>query len=194
MKGELTLKILESIEKMTVTAGELFTIALSPYGSSLRGIDRQIADYHRERDAARNVLRDKQVFYNLLYRLKRDGLIEARQKNDRRSFKITVRGLAWLGKMRLRRTSALPSPQLYLHKIETTIKIVVFDIPERERRKRDWLRGVLVNLGFRMLQRSVWIGKAKIPEALIHDLKRLRLLPCVEILSVTKTGSLKQLV
>ena len=73
------------------------------------------------------------------------------------------------------------------------VTIVIFDIPEKERRKRDWLRAVLKNLGLKMIQKSVWIGKVKIPEALIKDLKRLNLIECVEIFEVSRTGSLEHI-
>ena len=44
-----------------------------------------------------------------------------------------------------------------------------------------------------MLQRSVWVGKCKLPDELMDDLNTIGLLPYVEILAVTKRGSLKEL-
>ena len=71
--------------------------------------------------------------------------------------------------------------------------IVVFDVPEKERRKRDWLRSVLKRLELKMVQKSVWIGKVKIPKELLDDLFNLKLLDYVEIFEVSKSGSLRQL-
>ncbi len=42
--------------------------------------------------------------------------------------------------------------------------IVMFDIPEKKRRVRDWLRGQLRFWGFTMLQKSVWMGNGKLPK------------------------------
>ena len=68
--------------------------------------------------------------------------------------------------------------------------IVAFDIPERVRRYRDWFRSVLENLGLTMIQKSVWMGKIKIPKALIDDLAELKLIDFVEIFEVGNEGSL----
>lgn len=46
-------------------------------------------------------------------------------------------------------------------------KIVVFDIPEKERKVRNYLRAKLYELGFGMLQESVWIS----PFDIIEDLR-----------------------
>jgi phenylacetic acid degradation operon negative regulatory protein len=36
--------------------------------------------------------------------------------------------------------------------------MIIFDIPEKKRKWRDELRGFLYNLGFQVLQKSVWIS------------------------------------
>ena len=82
--------------------------------------------------------------------------------------------------------------RLYAGDAAKQFTIVTFDIPERERRKRDWLRGALRNLGLAMVQKSVWIGKVKIPGELVEDMKSMRILDFVEIFEISKTGSLQQ--
>lgn len=72
------------------------------------------------------------------------------------------------------------------------LKIIAFDIPEKFRRKRNWLRKTLAGFGFTMLQKSVWAGKAALLHEFIEDLDTLSLTPYIEILAVTKTGSLKK--
>lgn len=42
--------------------------------------------------------------------------------------------------------------------------IVVFDIPEKKRRYRDWLRSELVSFDFDLIQKSVWFGPSLPPE------------------------------
>ena len=132
----------------------------------------------------------KQAFQDLVYRLKRDGLITIEE--DKKGFfpRITAKGNKRL--QSLQNQLYRPATHYFLEK-DSIIKIIVFDIPERERWKRDWLRNVLRRLKFQILQRSVWVGNAKIPRELLDDLKELNLISCVEILAITKTGSLRQM-
>ena len=74
-------------------------------------------------------------------------------------------------------------------KTKNTI-IVVFDIPEQERQKRDWLRSCLTHLEFKKIQQSVWMGHRKIPQTLLEDLAKLNMLKYVEIFTAQKLGSL----
>ncbi|MBI2635441.1 MAG: CRISPR-associated endonuclease Cas2, partial [Parcubacteria group bacterium] len=73
------------------------------------------------------------------------------------------------------------------------LKVVIFDIPEKQKHKREWLRGQLQDLGFKMIQKSVWMGKRKFPKEFLEDIRDLKLLAYVEIFSVTKTGSMRPL-
>ncbi|MBI5742583.1 MAG: hypothetical protein HZA25_01965 [Candidatus Niyogibacteria bacterium] len=72
--------------------------------------------------------------------------------------------------------------------------IVTFDVPERERRKREWLRCVLKNLKFRPVQQSVWLGRTKIPIDFLDDLKDLNMTDYVEIFEVSRQGTLRHVV
>lgn len=81
----------------------------------------------------------------------------------------------------------------YKKEDKKSLIIMSFDIPEKLRRKRNWLREVLRNLGFNMIHQSVWIGKSKIPKHMIDDLERIKILEFVEILEISKTGTLKNL-
>ncbi len=73
------------------------------------------------------------------------------------------------------------------------MKIVLFDIPEKESAQRAWLREVLKNLKFTMLQKSVWVGNSSLPEEFMNDLRARGIDKFVEILAVTKSGTLRQL-
>ena len=76
---------------------------------------------------------------------------------------------------------------------EKELNIVIFDVPETQRRKRDWLRGTLVQLGFSKLQQSVWMGKNKLPKEFLQDLETFQILKYVEIFSINKIGTLKHI-
>jgi len=57
--------------------------------------------------------------------------------------------------------------------------IIIFDVPEIEKLKRDWLSVELKALGFVMLQKSVWFGPAPVPKEFIEALHKLKILPCM---------------
>ena len=127
-----------------------------------------------------------QRFYSMLNRLKRDGLIK-RKKTDKGVFwDITFFGL---NKLKILEENKVD----YKSESDNKFKIILYDIPEKERKKRAWLREVLRRLEFKMLQQSAWIGKNKIPEDFLADLQRKNLLPFIHILEVTKTGTVREL-
>jgi len=130
---------------------------------------------------------ERQKFYALLNYLKKQGFIENKKKGRSALWKITVAGLK-----KLQFLNKLNMPD-YKAETDDKFKIIIFDIPEKERKKRMWLREVLKRLGFKMLQLSVWIGKNKIPEQFLLDLKEKQILAYVHILEIGKSGTLKTL-
>ncbi len=188
MRGEKRLKILEFLSESTHTAGDLFSIFTMPYGTSLNRGLKIVERYRQERENREIEKRERLNFNDLIYRLRKDDLIEGFEKKKKKFFRLTDKGKNSLTKLELRRLT-----DNYEIKKDNLVKIVVFDIPEKKRKMRDWIRSVLVNLEFNMLQKSVWIGKTKIPEEFIKQLRNLNLLSCVEIFEISKTGSLKQI-
>ena len=131
----------------------------------------------------------KNNFYALLSRLKKQGFVEKKQKRSGTFWKITPKGQKRLGKFK----NIIKFPKLpYKREKDSGLNMVVFDIPEKHRAKRDWLRYVLLSLGFTMLQKSVWMGKNKLPEEFLKALKELDLINFVHILKIFKTGTVKE--
>ena len=192
MKGDITLKILEMLEGSGNFMEDLFTIFTSPYGSSMRAIDKRLDRRERERRGSPSEHNENHRFRSLIYQLKKDGLIRISLQKDQKYFSITEKGKNILDRLRKRKKELLPL-STYIPHNDDTLKIVIFDIPEKERRKRRWLTVVLQNLNFKRVQKSVWIGKTVLPEQLLHDLQRLHLLSYVEIFAISKKGSLKRL-
>lgn len=194
MKGENRLKILEFLENSAQAAEELFFIFTVPYGTSRRGAE-YLLNKHRKKRALLNdpERKRKQLRFNdLLYRLRREDLVEESNSGKQFLIKLTAKGRQTLEKFR-RKRQYHPSQANYKSEKDNSLKIIIFDIPEPERAKRAWLRDVLRNLEFQMLQKSVWAGKVKLPEKFIRDLGELRLLPYVEIFAIDKRGTLKRL-
>ncbi len=51
--------------------------------------------------------------------------------------------------------------------------LVIFDIPETDRSKRDWLRYQLKKFHYEQIQRSVWYGPSPLPKEFLDYLKEL---------------------
>lgn len=70
-------------------------------------------------------------------------------------------------------------------------RLLMFDIPEDERKKRDRLRVQLIAVGFKPLQKSVWIGGCPLPEDLLKEWDTLGLTSYIHLVSLDKKGTLQ---
>ena len=150
---------------------------------------------HKRKFAARAEKRDEQLrsrlrYYRTITDLVHDGLVERHGRGGTATVRLTARGL------RERQARAkrphVPDPRAYPPESErTAITIVSYDIPERERWKRRWVREVLVRNGYRKLHQSVWLGTKPLPERFLRDARALRVLHHLEIFEVGKEGTLK---
>jgi DNA-binding PadR family transcriptional regulator len=133
--------------------------------------------------------KNKHRFYSVLNHLYKQGLVEKDKKDNRLRWTITK-----LGKNKLKdikdKNNSLPSKINYKTTKEKNLKLIVFDIPEKYRYKRVWLREQLIMLDFVLLQKSVWMGKNKIPEEFIKNINNLGLLPYIHIFTVQNKGTL----
>jgi len=134
-------------------------------------------------------IRSRMAFWTLLSKLKKEKLI-AKNKSGRIS--ITKRGAEYL-----RLKSEQPSwSKQYVPSIKTDeeIILVIFDIPEEVRGKRDWLRFHLARCGLRPLQKSVWWGESALPEELLKDIRKFNILPYIHVFSVQKEGTVSSVI
>jgi hypothetical protein len=191
MRGDLIFGILEILESMVFATADLFDVFTSSYSEAYRKARKLMLYGPSSRKSIIEPLRESQRFYNLLYHLQKEGLIKKKNKG-KTSWLITKKGKEKLRKLKEQQKDFIPKKTYNLEKGDD-LKIVIFDIPEKYREKRDWLRWVLLNLNFKMLQKSVWIGQNKLPQDFIKDLKELNILQYIEIFSVNKTGTIKQL-
>lgn len=106
----------------------------------------------------------KRSFQNAFYKLKREGMIE---------FIGGAPYLTELGQAKLK----LYNPD----KLTGSCLMVIFDIPEEERTKRQKLRLLLRELKFSHVQHSVWVSEYDSRKYLKAEIKDLRLEPYVKI-------------
>jgi len=196
MKGEITLKILEIIGDIATNAADVMGAFLdSGYGASRGKIDFEISKRQAAR-AEKSVDREfqkriRQDYCNLIYRLKKSGLIREEIENKKKFLFLTRKGKQEMSLLKEKSKNKLPD-NFYQRDKGNRFIIVVFDVPEKEKRKREWLRSALKNMEFKIIQKSVWLGKNKIPQKFLLDLSKLNLIDFVEIFEITKGGSLKE--
>ena len=63
--------------------------------------------------------------------------------------------------------------------------IIIFDVPEKKKRYREWLRSELVGFGFELVQKSVWLGPA-LPKEFIEYLSEVGILKYVKFFRATE--------
>jgi CRISPR-associated endonuclease Cas2 len=99
-----------------------------------------------------------------LWRLKKAGFVEKKGK----SFLLTEKGKALANYISLRRKAIS-------QKWDKKFRIVIFDIPEKSSKHRDWLRQEVYLLGYKKLQESVYVGKYPLPSDLIKKIKQKKI-------------------
>ena len=168
------------MNKKTTGALALMALCLLDGKSGSRVIWSLIREHQHKKDQM-----DKLLGYDTmkvaLYRLQKDGLVA---KGGLRLWKITKEGR---DRARMMGTD-IPTPSAAKRAERNTI--VMFDVPEKEEKKRRYLRAELVALGFELLQKSVWIGGGPLPKEFIEYLRQMRLLRHVHIFSINKKGTI----
>ncbi len=194
------LKILKELRGVAATSAELLEIFIVDRGTHyrrLRGIEfprrKKRTDWNPEYEIRKREEEERHRFYALLTKLQKQGFIQKEEKKRLGKWNITAKGIKRIGELIAQIRRALPPKKKYAPQDANEWKIISFDIPERERRKRRWLRFVLKHLKFKQLQKSVWIGKTALPKDFLEDLHNLHMLNYIEILTITKSGSIKQI-
>jgi len=101
-----------------------------------------------------------------LARLHKRGYI----KNSDTGWSITNKGNLHTKQVRL--MSYLPSP--FKENIPSTT-ILSFDIPEKNRKVRNWLRNQIKIFGYKILQQSLWVGPGPLPQNFLKRLEDLNI-------------------
>ncbi|MDO8565228.1 MAG: hypothetical protein Q7R67_01215 [bacterium] len=117
----------------------------------------------------------------IVNRLKREGFL---RKTDK-ELSVTADGQGFLNK-EVSSIRKFFKPENILDNREKPKKlIVIFDIPEKRKRYREWLREELVGLGFTLIQKSVWLGPG-LPKEFVEYLNECGLLKHVRFFRATE--------
>ncbi len=198
MRGDKTIRILRALKDSALDSTNLFEAFLSAgYGASIGRIEylMRTKGQERQKDKAlfEEFARERQRFYNLIRYLKSDGIISETSSGSTQRYSISEKGKRKLAVLLAMKKSIIPLPQ-YPKTSGNTFTIIAFDVPEKEKKKREWLRLALRQLGYKTIQRSVLLGKTKIPQSFLDDIRKLQMTDYVEIFEITKTGSLRHLI
>ena len=125
---------------------------------------------------------NEQSFRNTLSKLKEVGLVK---REGWGVWRITEQGKEFLNKSE--KTKREASSIVGGGRPDT---IVIFDIPEKQKVKRESARIQLALLGFKMLQKSVYIGCGPLPEAFLYYLREEEILDYFHIFSIKEFGTI----
>jgi len=121
---------------------------------------KQLAGVGPYKKGRREWLKKKNL-QNTVYRLEKQGLVTKDPK--RKIYFLTEEGKKY--------TSYIKDRYGVLSKKwDGKVRVVIFDVPEKKKRWREWLRNELLLLQYKELQKSVYIGKAPLPESLYQEI------------------------
>jgi len=160
-------------------------LAATDGAGTARTVWKMVAAHHKRKTREREKIRQAAAIgYDtmkvVLSRLQKDGLVE---KTGTGLWKIAERAKSLVVTVQAQeeKTARLKSAP--------KDTVVIFDVPEKDHKKRAYLRIELVSLGFELLQKSVWIGPGPLPKEFIDYLRKADLFPHVHILSIKKRGT-----
>ncbi|MDP2927092.1 MAG: hypothetical protein Q8N65_03100 [bacterium] len=134
-------EIVKDVLYWLMVAGAVYIAASSP--SFARNI---IRDHRRWKKYSRKRL------YDTFYNLRKSGLLEIRREGKQIYISLTKEGKKKAGYLQINDLK-IKTPQSWDRKW----RLVVFDIIELRKTHREAFRGKLKELGFCLLQKSVWI-------------------------------------
>ncbi len=186
MRGDIIYKILNSLKNGTKDQIDFINAFLQDgYGATSGKINYELRKIQKKKMDQEQKKEKILKLQKYLSKLKHDGLIL--ENNSKQIY------LSKKGRKKLNIFKNFISPDKYMHYKKTNGKVtaVSYDIPIAFNKERRILRDILRTLGFNLVHKSVWVGKVILPERFIADLSKLRILDYVEILEVTKNGTLK---
>jgi len=140
--------------------------------------EQQKTHAHLHATMCREEKRIHRNYRRCMYSLEKQECVQRTHTQGKILFTITKRG-----KEKIKQdTNIKTRHEPYIKKPAHYLTVVIFDVPERLRAKRAWLRCVLRELDFRMIQKSVWVGTNAIPQEFIQDAQYMRVLPYMNFL------------
>ena len=152
MRISVTDKFLFDVYNILEGAGDVANYILNArkYYQLIPGMEDPIFKKYRHN-------KNKRTFSNLVYYLKKKGYIEIRNLKNKKAVILTKDGIDRAIKASFKFGDDRKRK-------DGKWVMLIFDIPENRRHLRALLRSILHNLGFKILQKSVWISPYDISE------------------------------
>jgi CRISPR-associated endonuclease Cas2 len=125
--------------------------------------------------------KNRKRFAWLIYRLKQEGYLKTLKIKNKSATAITLKGMERIFKIGLKLTDKRPRK-------DGKWQMVLFDIPESKRKNRDYFRNGLQYLGYKMLQKSIWVCQYDVMKETKDLIKRYNLKEYAELLLIQKIG------
>ncbi|HRH24747.1 MAG TPA: CRISPR-associated endonuclease Cas2 [Candidatus Paceibacterota bacterium] len=109
----------------------------------------------------------RQTIANAVQKLKKEKLIRVGVD----ALMVSARAIAYIEK-RKERLRLFDSP---FSKKSPKNLLVLFDIPEDRKGEREWFRRQLIEFGYEMVQKSVWLGPSPLPKDFVRYVKTIGL-------------------
>lgn len=140
----------KSILKLLLTAGLFAVACTSPmFGATLaRELIKSVKRKHKGKISAK----EKKKYYNAFYYLKRNKLIDIEYRGNQMYFSLTDEGKKKAGRYKIDELK-IKKPKNW----DKKWRVLIFDIEDKHKIKREALRGKLKELGLCQLQKSVWV-------------------------------------
>src|SRR3989344_5162624 len=148
-RGYISRIILEKLSE----AGELALGAIFPQNRVESKVWRELLGLQQ------NCKFRKESFSTTLTRLQKQGLVKKIGGRQHAIWKLTDKG-----------GEKHSEYKLEFFKPDGIPRLIMYDIPETNKKKRNWLRMELVALGYTPLQKSVWLGYCPVPRNFIKSL------------------------
>jgi len=137
-----------TILKFLLTAGAIAVAATNPrFGPML------LRGYMREKERQKRKIENAIKFSGAFCYLRREGLIHSRYVGRQMYFSLTDKGRKLAGEYRIVDKLKIKKQK----KWDRKWRLLIFDIADKQKIKREALRGKLKELGFFQLQKSVWV-------------------------------------
>lgn len=178
---ENTLAAGPSIFSAIMDFGEVtIDIFLKPsyYGGLPRGGGGMFLEYSKKKEIKEITIRQN------IRRLQKHGFVEKKENK----YLLTAAGKKLASYIFKRK-------KILAKKWDKKYRVVIFDVPEKKRSNRDWLRNELYVLEYSQLQESVFISKFPLPADLIKEIKEKKMSNCVNYLLMDKVydiGAIKE--
>jgi CRISPR/Cas system-associated endoribonuclease Cas2 len=140
-------KLTKIILTSLLVSGAVAIAATSPYFA--QSLIKDLKKYAKYRSRDR---KQKKKFYDTFYYLKNKGLINIEYEGKQMHISLTEEGKEKAGKYQIDNLE-IKKPR----KWDKQWRVLIFDIKNKDKIKREALRGKIKELGLFQLQKSVWI-------------------------------------